>query len=425
MHQDIDKLIGVAIKNGLTDKEREILINKAVSLGLDKFEFELYLESKIEIKNINNLYACPKCGSQIPAVSKVCSFCGFVFRDDGQKTLIDNLIIRISQNLNDLRALPKFNVFRTLFIDNLFLTISILSIYGFVLYLISKMYIFGFPFIFWLFSLVFVLPIRWYIKKERKKANKIILPKPTFKSIKINYEENKKIASIYYGESFEIKKIMDNFSIEIEVIELARKKNIKNTFTISAILALLLLSVFLIPFKSINAKKEKKFNTEMQHLIDFKTELNSYDSIVEGEISEYAYVSKQVITLKYDIGKDIYNNSELIFFVEGVTFNIIQKDELLSNSEYSTTLNLELIITDQNGKPIKDLPVLKATDTAKFISAIKSGKGEVIVDFKSEKRGGISQKGEFEDYTKNIENSGKYFIVKSSYYHTTISKEKD
>jgi hypothetical protein len=48
MHPDIEKLIELALSDGLiTDKEREIILRKAEKLGLDIDEVDMFLESKI------------------------------------------------------------------------------------------------------------------------------------------------------------------------------------------------------------------------------------------------------------------------------------------------------------------------------------------------------------------------------------------
>lgn len=48
MHQDLENIINVALDAGpVTPRQREIIINKAKSLGIDETEAEIYLDSKI------------------------------------------------------------------------------------------------------------------------------------------------------------------------------------------------------------------------------------------------------------------------------------------------------------------------------------------------------------------------------------------
>jgi hypothetical protein len=50
----LEKLIAIALKDGIvTDKERQILIKKAVELGLDADEFEMELDSRIPTKSVD------------------------------------------------------------------------------------------------------------------------------------------------------------------------------------------------------------------------------------------------------------------------------------------------------------------------------------------------------------------------------------
>ena len=49
MHSDIEKLINMALADSLVnEKEREIILNKAIKLNLDVDEVEMYLEGKID-----------------------------------------------------------------------------------------------------------------------------------------------------------------------------------------------------------------------------------------------------------------------------------------------------------------------------------------------------------------------------------------
>ena len=48
MNKEMVKLVDMALDDGvLTEKEREILLRKAVNLGLDIDEFEMYLENRL------------------------------------------------------------------------------------------------------------------------------------------------------------------------------------------------------------------------------------------------------------------------------------------------------------------------------------------------------------------------------------------
>jgi ribosomal protein L37AE/L43A len=84
LHPDLQKLLDFALESGeVTEKHRQILHNKAISLNQDIDELEMIIEgefnrlkkSKEGQKQKN--YACPNCGSSIPSSSIKCGFCGF------------------------------------------------------------------------------------------------------------------------------------------------------------------------------------------------------------------------------------------------------------------------------------------------------------------------------------------------------------
>ena len=84
LHPDLQKLLDFALESGeVTEKHRQILHNKAISLNQDIDELEMIIEG--EIKRLKKgkegekqkNYACPNCGSSIPSSSIKCGFCGF------------------------------------------------------------------------------------------------------------------------------------------------------------------------------------------------------------------------------------------------------------------------------------------------------------------------------------------------------------
>lgn len=85
MKEEIKKLIEVAMTDGvITAKEREVILKKAVALGEDTDEVELYLEAelqKVERKSDAAIRqakgkTCPYCGGPIPLLTDKCPHCG-------------------------------------------------------------------------------------------------------------------------------------------------------------------------------------------------------------------------------------------------------------------------------------------------------------------------------------------------------------
>ncbi len=82
MHPEIEKLIDLALVDGhITDKERNVILNKAAEYGISSDEVEMIWEAKktlLEKSSVGAQIKCPACGARISGLSKTCT-CGFVF----------------------------------------------------------------------------------------------------------------------------------------------------------------------------------------------------------------------------------------------------------------------------------------------------------------------------------------------------------
>jgi predicted DsbA family dithiol-disulfide isomerase len=117
MHPEIEKLIDLAIDDGqVTEKEREIILRKADSLGLDKDEIEMILEGKISEKTKKNqnvsskqgvIKKCPHCGAPAKSFTDKCESCGEDFRFDTLNNLTNNLS---GVEENDARQISLINI---------------------------------------------------------------------------------------------------------------------------------------------------------------------------------------------------------------------------------------------------------------------------------------------------------------------------
>lgn len=113
MTENLEKLIVLAITDGvITDKEREILLKKAIEEGLDLDEFEMEFEAKLferqqELKKQTasqitkptsnkegDLKKCPSCGAPVPSFRIKCDDCGYEFRNiESSKSIKDFFIL--------------------------------------------------------------------------------------------------------------------------------------------------------------------------------------------------------------------------------------------------------------------------------------------------------------------------------------------
>ena len=83
--EELDALIQQFLTDGvLTDKERQVILNKAEKMGLDRDEIDLYLDA--EVQKIDQATdaavrkqkgkTCPYCGGSIPQLTDKCPHCG-------------------------------------------------------------------------------------------------------------------------------------------------------------------------------------------------------------------------------------------------------------------------------------------------------------------------------------------------------------
>lgn len=89
MNQEIEKLIDLAIADGqITEKERNVIIKKATSLGVDADEVEMILDGKLHQleadkpklkEKVGNIKTCPACGASVKYLSLSCEDCSHEF----------------------------------------------------------------------------------------------------------------------------------------------------------------------------------------------------------------------------------------------------------------------------------------------------------------------------------------------------------
>ena len=118
MNPEIENLINMALADGeITEKEREIIIRKAVSLGMDQDEIAMILDGKIALmkKQSTNMPStkppsqkegkiikCPSCGATVPPYVDKCNDCGVEFRFDSLNKLTGNLTHDSSNNIKEI-----------------------------------------------------------------------------------------------------------------------------------------------------------------------------------------------------------------------------------------------------------------------------------------------------------------------------------
>ena len=103
--EELDQLIQEYLTDGvLTDKERQVILKKAESLGLDRDEIDLYLDAQVQkIDQATDAAVrkqkgkqCPYCGGSVPLLTDKCPHCGENITAEASSELQD-----IFDNLED------------------------------------------------------------------------------------------------------------------------------------------------------------------------------------------------------------------------------------------------------------------------------------------------------------------------------------
>jgi hypothetical protein len=105
MHPEIEKLIDLIIIDGqITEKERNVILNKAIDLGINKDEIEIILDGKLYQKTSNNkplkeklgnIKICPACGKDTGSYISTC-ICGHEYSGFDSSVSITGLLNKLN-----------------------------------------------------------------------------------------------------------------------------------------------------------------------------------------------------------------------------------------------------------------------------------------------------------------------------------------
>lgn len=109
MNPELEKLVDYALVDGyIADKEKQVLIKKAQSLGFDIDELEMILQGKLYEKNEENRPAvnkCPNCGEIINGLNRVCPSCDYVLYSESEEYIqtLDEMMEELEESIDNLR----------------------------------------------------------------------------------------------------------------------------------------------------------------------------------------------------------------------------------------------------------------------------------------------------------------------------------
>ena len=112
MNKDIKELIDVSIKDGIiTDKEREAILEKAIAMGENPKEVEIYIDAAQQEADMSNDAAirkakgknCPFCGGIVPQLTDKCPHCHETITPEASAEL-QEILDNLEDALIDLKA---------------------------------------------------------------------------------------------------------------------------------------------------------------------------------------------------------------------------------------------------------------------------------------------------------------------------------
>ena len=117
MNEELKKLIDIALTDGvLTSKEREVILKKAISLGIDEAEVDMYLDAELQkIDQANDAAVrrqkgkqCPYCGAPIPQLADKCPECGQFVTPEATKEL-EEIFDNLEEALVNMKSSKDFD----------------------------------------------------------------------------------------------------------------------------------------------------------------------------------------------------------------------------------------------------------------------------------------------------------------------------
>ncbi len=114
---ELKKLIDAAMTDGvITPNERTVILNKAVALGIDASEAEIYLDAEIQKLDMETDAAvrrqkgrqCPYCGAPIPQLADKCPECGQYITPEATKEL-EEILDNLEEALVNMKSQKDFD----------------------------------------------------------------------------------------------------------------------------------------------------------------------------------------------------------------------------------------------------------------------------------------------------------------------------
>ena len=115
--EELEALIKEYLTDGaLTDKERQVILKKAVAMGLDRDEIDLYLDAQVQkIDQATDTAVrrqkgkpCPHCGAYVSQMTDKCPSCGQYITPEATKEL-EEILDKLEDALVSMKSWKDFD----------------------------------------------------------------------------------------------------------------------------------------------------------------------------------------------------------------------------------------------------------------------------------------------------------------------------
>lgn len=115
--EELEALIKEYLTDGaLTDKERQVILKKAVAMGLDRDEIDLYLDAQVQkIDQATDAAVrrqkgkpCPHCGAYVSQMTDKCPSCGQYITPEATKEL-EEILDKLEDALVSMKSWKDFD----------------------------------------------------------------------------------------------------------------------------------------------------------------------------------------------------------------------------------------------------------------------------------------------------------------------------
>lgn len=291
MNPEIENLIELSLADGqITEKERSVIIKKAILFGIDEDEIEMIIDARIHqytsTKNKKeNINKCPNCGNAIFGLSQVCDSCGYVLSNstinNDEKNSLHEKLNYLQNLIIEVKSYPKPSFFSK--IKVIFLTYFTIGFY--------------------------------LIYRKIKKS--VLNNNGSFENLVAKCEKETQSIKIYYGDDKKVKAALNELNLELNnQIKIRKNTSIKaNIAVIGSIIVFIALNIWNISYVT-------------SHSEDFSNSNKTIDSLIS--INQFNEAKREALKLskkfKRDATLDLINTKILESF--------LYKDENIDSAKY-------------------------------------------------------------------------------------------